>query len=295
VLHKKVSAKSKFLLQPYNNPLQLPEFHLPFYEGFNRYSTNKLWLGIYRRNELFPVDFLIDICSLCIETRIGQLYTTPWKSLVVKGIDQGNRNAWGAILNRHRINVRHAANELNWQVEDLCDEGLQLKRQLVKEFEEADTRTYRLCFAVKTRLKSGLFGSVIINKQRISKSGETVFEILHTRDFNPNSKDFVVFKRDILQNSIGANLAQLCNQFYEIQSTGVAQMAAKTVEPMVPTTNSKPIYQCKNCFTQYDELYGDIINNIVPGTQFEDIEHYICPTCDAPKQDFECINELALS
>lgn len=288
ILHKKISAKSKFLIQPYSNPLQLPEFSLPFYEGFNRYSNNKLWLGIYRRNELFPVAFLKDICSLCLETRIGQLYTTPWKSIVIKGIDQLGRAALGDILNRYRINVRHAANELNWQVEDLCDEGLELKRQLVREFEEADTRTYRLCFAVKTKLKSGLFGSVIINKQKNTKLGEPLFEILHTRDFNPNSKDFVVFKNNVLRQSIGLHLAQLCDRFYEMQTGNGAKQSVVLTETVAgnPVANDKQVYQCKNCLTVYDETYGDSVNNVSAGTKFEDIDHYICPTCDAPKQDF---------
>jgi rubredoxin len=286
LLHKKVSTKTGFLLQPYTQPLQLPEFHLPFYEGFNRYSNNKLWLGIYRRDELFPVDFLKEICELCLETRIGQLYTTPWKSIVIKGIDQPERKPWGNILNRYRINVRHAANELNWQVEELCNEGLEIKRQLVREFEEADTRTYRLCFAVKTKRKSGLFGSVIINKQQGSKAGEDIFEILHTRDFNPNSKDFVVFKQRVLRKDINTHLIELCDVFYELQNTEGSQPAPVSTATEMVTTTDKHVYQCKNCMTLYDETYGDDVNKVAPGTKFEDIEQYHCPTCDAPKQDF---------
>ena len=294
LLHKKVNTKNAFLMQPYTSPLQLPEFHLPFYEGFNRYSNNKLWLGIYRRNELFPVDFLTDICSLCLETRIGQLYTTPWKSIVVKGIDQADRNAWGSILNRYRINVRHAANELNWQVEELCDEGLQIKRRLVKEFEEADTRTYRLCFAVKTKRKSGLFGSVIINKQHGGRGAHDLFEILHTRDFNPNSKDFVVYKRDVLSENIGTQLAQICDIFYEMQNSKSHLIAAPVIEANPANTISdKQIYQCKHCLTIYDEEYGDDLNNIAAGTQFTVIDHYLCPTCNAPKEDFTLVGEFA--
>ena len=295
LLHKKVNAKSTFLLQPYSAPLQLPEFHLPFYEGFNRYSNNKLWLGIYRRSELFPVDFLKEICALCIEHRIGQLYTTPWKSLVVKGIEPSTRNEWGDILNRYRINVRHAANELNWQVEDLCDEGLDLKRQLVREFEDADTRTYRLCFAVKTKPKSGLFGSVIVSKQKVNRHGEPVFEILHTRDFNPNSKDFVVFKRDVAKQDIGAVLIQICDLFYDRQARkGPKVVSVAETEINHPAIVHHKLYQCKNCLTVYDEVYGDDFNNVAPGTKFETIEHYICPTCDAPKQDFILLDEVTV-
>jgi len=288
LLHKKVNTKDGFLLQPYTSQLQLPGFQLPFYEGFNRYGNNKLWLGIYRRNELFPVDFLKEICTLCLESRVGQLYTTPWKSLVIKGIDQATRNDFGDILNRYRINVRHAANELNWQVEDLCPEGLDLKRQLVREFEEADTRTYRLCFAVKTRPKSGLFGSVIISQQKKNNKGEQLYEILHTRDFNPNSKDFVIYKSSVLRDDIGLNLARLCDEFYEMQTTNKARKASIVTDQhiVVSVDSDKQLYQCKHCLTVYDESCGDQLQNIAPNTRFEDIETYICPTCDAPKRDF---------
>ncbi len=128
--------------RPMIEQLKLPDFYLPYYEGFNRYS-NKYWLGIYRRNEIFRLDFLKDVCSLCLKTRIGQIYTSPWKSIIIKGIEQTDRNQWGSILSKYHLNVRHAANELNWQIEDICKEGLELKQQLVRQFEEADARTYQ--------------------------------------------------------------------------------------------------------------------------------------------------------
>lgn len=293
LLHQKVSAKGNFVIQPYTQPLQLPEFYLPFYEGFNRYGNNKLWLGIYRRDELFPVSFLKEICELCLQTRIGQLYTTPWKSLVIKGINQPDRNFWGNILNRYRINVRHAANELNWQVEELCNEGLDLKRQLVREFEEADTRTYGLCFAIKTKPKSGLFGSVIINKQKGS-SGQ-LFDILNTRDFNPNSKDFVIFKNGVNKQDLSKHLVELCNRFYEAQENKNQEtIVAKSIDHNDVNISIRQVHQCKNCLTIYDERYGDTLNDVAAGTKFELITNYSCPTCGAPKSDFLLLNEPVL-
>ena len=41
---------------PAEIPFEPSIFSLPYYEGFNRYG-DKSWLGIYRRNELFSVDF----------------------------------------------------------------------------------------------------------------------------------------------------------------------------------------------------------------------------------------------
>jgi rubredoxin len=285
LLHKTISAGNNFVIQPYSHTLQLPEFHLPFYEGFNRYGNKKLWLGVYRRNELFPVAFLKDICTLCLQSRIGQLYITPWKSVIIKGIDQPDRNLWGNILNRYIINVRHAANELNWQVEELSEEGLTLKRQLVREFEEADARTYRLCFAIKTQPKSGLFGSIFIIKQ--SGADEGLFQIVHTKDFNPNSKEFISYKTGIKKENLSSYLIQLCNHYYELQSAEKLTSHLKTEADELITNNTiHQVYGCKHCFTIYDDTYRDDLNGIAAGTKFEAIDHYTCPTCDAPKEDF---------
>jgi hypothetical protein len=115
---------------------------------------------------------------LCLKTRIDQVYTTLWKSVIIKGIEPANRGDWGLILSKYHLNVTHAANELNWQTEDICDEGLELKKQLVCEFEEADLCTYQLCFAIKTQSKTGLSGSIIIKKNQIG-----LYDLLHTKDF----------------------------------------------------------------------------------------------------------------
>ncbi len=103
--------------------LRLPTFRLPYYEGFNRYG-NKYWLGIYRREELFPLAFLKDLCLICRKTRIGQLYTTPWKTLLIKGIEEDDLPLWEYVLGKYRMNIRHASNELNWQIEDHSPDGL---------------------------------------------------------------------------------------------------------------------------------------------------------------------------
>ncbi len=81
-LQKKVELGQDFFYQPIIEELQLPSFNLPYYEGINRYGQ-KLWLGIYRRDELFPVEFLKDVCAICLKTKIGQVYTTPWKSMII--------------------------------------------------------------------------------------------------------------------------------------------------------------------------------------------------------------------
>jgi rubredoxin len=281
----KVSKALNILTQPLIGTLQLPDFYLPYYEGFNKYS-NKYWLGIYRRTELFDIDFLKELCNLCLKTRIGQLYTTPWKSILVKGIEPDDRNNWGFILDKYRLNIRHASNELNWQIEDMCEDGLLLKQSLVREFEEADLRTYRLSFAIKTQPKTGLLGSIIIKTQ---PSG--TFEILHTADFNPNTKQYTIYKRRVKRPDLTRLLGDLCAHYYHVaQSKKKVSMPTHHDKIEVAAADDL-LYQCKHCLTVYDKTYGDEPNGISAGTLFADISTYNCPVCEADKSNFELVEK----
>lgn len=286
--YKLVTAGNNFVTHPIIDPLKLPDFYLPYYEGFNKYLNGKYWLGVYRRNELFPLEFLKDICAMCLKTRVGQLYMTPWKSLLIKGINESDRNEWGIILNKYRVNVRHASNELNWQLENLCDESLDLKKQLVREFEAYDLRTYRLCFAIKMQPKTGLLGSIIIKKQ-----GSGLFDILHTKDFNPNSKDFIIYKNEVSQNKLGKHLIELCNYFYsQIIDNSVLLVAENSdVEESESGVPVEKVYQCENCLSIYDKAYGDATNGVAINTDFETIIDYKCPVCESPKESFIAVEK----
>lgn len=282
LFYKALTKKLTVAFRPVTEALKLPDFYLPYYEGFNKYS-NKYWLGIYRRNELFKLDFLKDACLLCLKKRIGQIYTSPWKSIIIKGIEQADRNQWGLILSKYHLNVRHAANELNWQVEDMCKEGLELKQQLVRQFEEADARTYQLSFAIKTQPKTGLQGSIILRKDT-----HGLYDILHARDFNLNSKDEVIYARDIKPQALSKKLIALCNEFYDQQSDPILSTTIALAEDD-RAQQEAAIYQCNSCLTRYDKQYGDPANNIEKGIDFESLAAYTCPVCDAPKSEFKLI------
>lgn len=290
-IYQQISKGNRFFRHPYQQPLQHTGFQLPYYEGFNRYGDNKLWLGLYMRKEEFSIDLLDDIAEICIKTRIGQLYTTAWKSIVIKNIHQSDRKYWSNLLDKHRVNVRHAANELNWQLEDVCEESLNLKQYLVKCFEEADLRTYRLCFAIKTKPKTGLFGSIIIKKNGVDvETGALLYQIQHTRSFNPNSKEFIVFKENAKKEDLAESLAEVCRYYYSLQNS---------LTPPELTLPDKPeqekyfreVFECRHCKTIYDDAFGDVFNNIAPGTKFEELMEYICPVCEASKDDFLPLRE----
>ena len=281
---------------PAERPLELPQFKLPYYEGYNSYG-NKSWLGLYQRNELFTVAFLKDICRICTDTKIGQLYTTPWKSLIIKNIEEKHRHHWSFILDKHRINVRHASNELNWQVEDSNEEGLSIKQSIIRQFDKEDIRTFGLCLAIKTQPNTGLFGSVFVRKQFNMIRGKLKpldkFDILYTEDFNPNSKNYITYRTGIHKEHLAVYLISLCKFYYEKQCEKDEQSEThyKTGDADSAEASEKEVYQCIHCLTVYDEEIGEPENNIEPGIPFIDLpETYQCPLCESAKNDFQPIH-----
>ncbi len=289
-LFKTVKRKLNYIFQPATDELELPSFSLPYYEGFNRYES-RTWLGLYRRNELFPVEFLLDICNLCLKSRIGEICTTPWKSLIIKGIEDQFRPEWSNILGKHNINVRHAANELAWQTEDFTDEGALLKKELVRYIEKNDTRTFGLCFGIQTRPKSEVFGSVLIRKRPWIKLGSVaifhVYDLYFTENFNPNNRTHILFEKGLFRIHLPVQLERLCRRFNNrrlLEDNKKAKI--ETEEPKTTPSNHSSVHQCPSCFTIFDENYGDALQNIPPGIPFKNLpDTYTCPTCDNPKEE----------
>ncbi len=177
----------------------LPPFNLPYYEGLNRYNNNNYWLGIYRRDELFNVEFLKSLCKLCIKTKLEQICCTAWKTILIKNIEEKDKAVWNLLLEKFQINMRHAANELNFQVQDNSIEALELKSYLVKNLSIDDTRTFGICIGIKTRNKSEIFSSILIRKRYHINFGRIrlfkVYDILFSKNFNPNERTEEVYSR----------------------------------------------------------------------------------------------------
>lgn len=284
--------QDNYIIKQAESPAKLPSFNLPYYEGLNRYN-DKYWIGIYRRDELFAVDFLKDISLLCLQTKIGQLCSTPWKSLIIKGIEERDRPLWNGLLAKHQVNMRHAANELNFQVEDDCREGLQLKHYLVKHLNSDDVRTFGVCIGIKTRKKSEVFSSILVRrKPLITIAGIGLFymyDILCAHDFNPNERTGFVFSSNNPKFLLPEQLRRAILSFYSHhrnrQRPALADKSA-TKEKTVVNVNEY-IHQCPHCLTVYDDKAGDEENGIKPGTGFNALPaDYSCPLCEAPKEDF---------
>ena len=207
----------KFDTRPAEASLALPPFKLPYYEGLNRYST-KYWLGIYRRDELFSIKFLKEVCMLCLNTGIAELCSTPWKTIIIKGIEENNRKDWNTLLDKYQINVRHAQNELNFQVDDNSLEALKLKQHLVKYLNNDDTRTFGVCIGIKTKRKSEVFSSILVRRKPLIQVGKWglfyLYDILCAKDYNPNERTAFAFSKDNPKFLLAEQLRRAILSFY---------------------------------------------------------------------------------
>ena len=284
-------AVDKFITKKADKAAIMPAFNLPYYEGLNRYN-NKYWLGIYRRNELFHIDFLKELCMLCLHTKIGQLCSTPWKTIIIKGIEEKDKARWNRLLEKYQINVRHAANELNFQVEENCGDSLQLKQYLVKELNSEDIRTFGVCIGIKSKRKSEVFSSILIRRKALLRFLGVelffVYDILCAHDFNPNERTGFVFSRNNPKFLLADQLRRAVIAFYNNQANKIQaekKVVVKKVEKAVPEVVY--VHQCKHCLSTYDPALGDADNNIAVGTSFESLpQDYTCFLCEGPKSDF---------
>src|SRR5690554_3345655 len=268
--------------------LVYPEATSPYYEGMNRIVGGKYWLGLYWRNNKFDNTFLKALCQLCLETNIGKISLTPWKSIVVKGIAEKDRLSWEKLLGKFGINIRHSSLELNWHLPVLDEEALEIKNYLVRSLDRQDISTYGLSFSVKTR-HMALFTSVAIEKAHKEKANDPdTFNLLYSRDFNPNLSEYFYYARNVPKETLPPLLIELSYKYYD-QLEGKRNLGSATTGVKISKVNHK--YQCSSCLTIYDEKYGDPASEIPAGTSFMKLPtDYCCQVCDSPKSAFRLIN-----
>jgi rubredoxin len=289
-----------YITKPADQPAKLPSFNLPYYEGLNRYNNNKYWLGVYRRDEQYRVRFLKALCLLCLDTKIGQLCSTPWKTIIVKGIEEKHKDRWNRLLEKHQVNMRHAANELNFQVEDNSSAALGIKQYLARALGEEDTRTFGTCIGIKTRRKSEVFCNILVRRRSLLKLfGLELFhfyDLLCSRHFNPNERTGFAFSRYNPRFLLAEQLRRCITSFYNHKESEYMN----AVKPMTEKKELKKpvveyVHQCRHCYTIYDPLGGEPEQDIKPGTAFNALPAgYCCPVCEADKNDFIKIDKSKL-
>jgi rubredoxin len=261
--------------------LRLVTGSIPYYEGMNIMNSlnNSYWLGIYRRNYKFSVDFILDLCDLCADNKIGKVSFTTWKTFLIKDIKAQDRLKWEMLLGKYGINIRHSSIELHWQLPDMDEDLMKLKNKLVQVFNENDIRTYGICFGICYENRTS-YGNVIIEKDREDK----MYTVYHTSGFSVLNNERIVVKEEIQEEALAKTLQKVCNMFYKQLNAKKENDDPVKIKIFTPTVD---LFQCKTCYTIYNEKVGDVVAGIPAGNIFNNLpEAYICPVCDGPKSDY---------
>lgn len=264
--------------------LKFPDANFPYYEGLNREPGGTYWLGLYWRNNKFNINFLIQLCNRCLATNVGKISLTPWKSFIVKGIEESHLIGWEKLMGKFGMNLRHSSLELNWHLPVLHEKSMDLKNYLVRALDQQDISTSGLTFTVKPNDDIYLFTSVVI-EMNPSQGEYNTYNILYSKDFNPNSSEYFIYVKNATKEVLPALLIELSHMYYE-QLEEIPTAKKKKESPKV--IKNLDLYQCGSCLTIYDETYGDDLAQIVPGTKFEALpKNYTCSTCGSPKSVFK--------
>lgn len=287
VVNKKVDTNNKAI----EKELEVPYLTFPYYEGVNRMGLDQYWLGLYWRNNRYDLSFLKEFCGFCLDNSIGKICITPWKSFIVKGVKQKSRSELERFLGQHGINVRHSQLEMNWHVPVDDTDALELKKFLVRSFDQNDISTYGLTFGISNDVgKRSHFASVLIEKNAlpaIVKEFEVrpTYNVLHFENFDPNTNNYVAYAQDVDKIELPGLLMELSKSYFEQLGTPT-EIETKLKKKDI--REHRIIYQCQSCMTVYDRLFGDEKAEISPGIIFKDLpESYRCSVCDAPKSNYE--------
>lgn len=273
-----------------DRPLEVPFYPFPYYEGMNRFG-DKYWLGLYWRNNRYDIRFLKAMCDLCAENKIGKISITPWKSFIVKGIPMKFKLQWERFLGSYGINVRHSMLELNWHLPVFDAAALNLKKYLVTNFDQNDISTYGLTFGIANyESKTYHFTSIVIEKNKQPENlGDFIirdtYNLLYAKNFDPNTREYIMHVQDVDKVELPGLLMELSKLYFEQLGMEREEEIEKEVKKEL---GEEEVYQCKECLTVYNQVYGDITQNISPNTPFESLpETYECSICEASKSSFE--------
>lgn len=261
-------------------PLTRDDTPTPIYEGFHRSPTGHYWLGLFRRQTVFPLPFIDALCDQCRSSRIGQLYLTPYKTILVKDIREADRPAWDRLLGRHGIRTNLPGWYLNWQLPNADEQSVLVRNEILQQLDNADIRTDELSFAINVPFSEAV-ASVIIHQNGSPQS----FDVYQRTGHSATNAQYVLFAKSQPLAQLSDAIRQLSLAYYERLSTPTPVGFADDDRPAEQPQHC--VHECPACLSRYDERYGEPGRGFAPGTPFTTLpDTYTCGLCDTEKAAF---------
>jgi rubredoxin len=287
LINEKIETNNRTI----EHKLEVPFHPFPYYEGMNKMSDNDYWLGLYWRNNEYDLKFLKEFCAFCLESNVGKICITPWKSFIIKGLHRNHKLSLEKLLGKSGINVRHSSLELNWHLPVDDTEALELKKFIVRNFDQNDISTYGLNFGISSELNDTYFTSTVIEKNQsptIIKDFKIrpTYNVLYCKNFNPNTRKYIMYALDVDKMELPGLLMELSKLYFE----KLGEQDNIEVKTEQEAKTEKEVYQCTECQTVYDADYGDKQANIAAGTSFSELpKTYTCAVCEASKETYKLV------
>lgn len=261
--------------------LTLPEAKMPLYEGLHQTRNGNFWLGLFRKSYNWPLVFVDALCQHCLTNRVGKLYLTPHKTLLIKDVRAVDVPGWNRLLGRHGIRTNLPAWHLNWQLPNADERSVNLRNVVLRQLEDTDVCTDALSFAVNVPFSEAVTAVVI--HQNGAPDRFDVYQ--RTYQTTTNSQYVMVAKSQPLAQ-LGERIRQLALACYERLSS-VATELIPDLNEGTPEKPTRLIHACPNCLSQYDDRYGEPHRGIAAGTPFLALsDTYTCGLCETGKQAF---------
>ncbi|TAF97355.1 MAG: hypothetical protein EAZ32_12605 [Cytophagia bacterium] len=251
--------------RPLTTELKLTPKPYPHHEGIYRYD-DRYWAGLYVREGVFKADFLQELCALCIKTKIGRLYPTPFKTFIVRDIPKETIYQWDRLLGLFGVHTHYSSLELNWQIPDADAAAIALKVELTEAFERIKIRTSSLSFSIGTR-SPDTTSTIVIEPL---DAHYQAFRVVYSPNFFIGNSEWHTFAEQVNRADLPETLRQLTLVYYQQLSTekrGGLTQKSESIKPVV-----QQVWQCRHCLTiaEHTTLPLD----------------YQCSMCDALAIDF---------
>ena len=251
-------------------------------------------LGIPLQSRSLPGPFLVDLALLADQHSITNVYTTPWKGLLIHGISATARPDIERLLLRHRINLHPGAWEqvcLNgWLGSSLAGHARKLLYALNEQVPHAGTLSIALVNDVDTIPDTPIIVRAETPTGRwLPWRPRPRFSLFSRENFERYNPNLVAYGQSISPSALAEHVIALIG-CYAASGTMVSTAAPRVV-PIRPRLSA---HRCDACDTEYDERYGDPLGNVPAGTPFLDLpEGWTCPTCGAPPSSYKPVHHPA--
>ena len=268
---------------------RLPPPEYGDYEGVHPVqSSSGYWIGMSAGTRPFRHRFLEQMCMRAAQQGIGAVFTTCWRSLVLKNVAQEHLPEWRMLLGRHGVRVRHADAALHWQVSDRLPEARELAGTMIARLSRRSIVTSGLSFAVTddpTRHEVAVAIQPLAD-ERLPLSGlRRRYAVRHREGFDRHNPGWLTFARRLRERDLAAALAVLTRRFYRDDGE---PPTAEALPPEPPVEKRSGTWSRATCGNEYDPAYGDPLGEVAPGTAFAALPSgWRCPVCDSPPADYQ--------